>query len=593
MQLYETNAVVSPFSFGNAIYFNRLLHTEDELQRIIQHEFVHVKQKHTIDLLTAELLCVINWFNPFAWAIRYSIRQNLEFIADNKVIANGIDKKEYQYLLLKVTGVPQYSITGNFNFSNLKKRIAMMNKMKTARLHLAKFLFIVPLLVIMLLAFRSKREQGNINDDKKIQIAGLVVDVVTLEPVTGATVFCSEKNVKAVTDEKGYYYLQLPFENKPLQFTLQVTKDGYSSYRSAENWGNFYHAQVRERFGNSVKLFGIGKGLKDGNGFSALVGNAKQKEDLSYELVLAKTNQFKKGMTGHMSWNDTVPVPPPPPPVKLETSIHTRTSTAPNNKGYIVTIADNNGECIVLVKDKKQNIIKAITLNDWNKNQVANESTYGKIPPPPPPPMPGEAASPAKAGAPVEGFEAPEIPEAPAKADVSVEPLEPLNPIVPDNVSVIITKMDTDKSGNHVVKATVTLKNGKKEEYDLTNPTEKAGFEKKYGRLTETAPTKPAVPAKDSKPITLNLNGINPSAQPLFVVDGIEKPNIIGENSLPANSIKTMNVLRGNSAINKYGAKGANGVIEINTIIPLVLVDSTVISVHNSFQATKINTSFK
>ena len=156
VQLYETTAAISPFSFGNAIYFNRQLHTEEELQRIIQHEFVHVKQKHTIDLLVGELLCVVNWFNPFAWMIRYSIRQNLEFIADNNVVATGLDKKEYQYLLLKVVGVPQYSIANNFNFSNLKKRIAMMNKIKSAKMHLTKFLFVLPLLVVLLLAFRKQ-----------------------------------------------------------------------------------------------------------------------------------------------------------------------------------------------------------------------------------------------------------------------------------------------------------------------------------------------------------------------------------------------------------------------------------------------------
>ena len=130
VQLYETSENITPFSFGNAIYINPARHTEEELQRIIQHEFVHVRQQHSIDLLAGELLCIINWFNPFAWCIRHAIRQNLEFIADRQVLQNGIAKKEYQYLLLKVIGVPQYALASHFNFSNLKKRIAMMNKMK-------------------------------------------------------------------------------------------------------------------------------------------------------------------------------------------------------------------------------------------------------------------------------------------------------------------------------------------------------------------------------------------------------------------------------------------------------------------------------
>ena len=124
----------------------------------MRHEFIHVKQKHSIDILWGEVLCIVNWFNPFAWLIRNAIRQNLEFIADNKVLEDGIDKKQYQYLLLKVTGNNHYSIANQFNFSSLKKRIAMMNKMRSAQMHLVKFLFILPIVAVMLLAFRRHKE---------------------------------------------------------------------------------------------------------------------------------------------------------------------------------------------------------------------------------------------------------------------------------------------------------------------------------------------------------------------------------------------------------------------------------------------------
>jgi beta-lactamase regulating signal transducer with metallopeptidase domain len=155
MNLYQVNENIIPFSFGNSIFINRHLHNEKELEEIIRHEFVHVKQRHSLDIIWAELLCLVNWFNPFAWMLRRSIRQNLEFIADHKVLENGINKKEYQYLLLKVIGNNQYSIATQFNFSSLKKRIAMMNKLKSAKLHLLKFLFVMPVVIVMLLAFRT------------------------------------------------------------------------------------------------------------------------------------------------------------------------------------------------------------------------------------------------------------------------------------------------------------------------------------------------------------------------------------------------------------------------------------------------------
>lgn len=155
MKIYQVNEPIIPFSFGNAVFINRHLHSEGELQEIIRHEFVHVKQRHSLDIIWGEILCLLNWYNPFAWLLKRSIRQNLEFIADGKVIDNGIDRKQYQYLLLKVIGNNHFSIASKFNFSSLKKRIAMMNKIKSAKLNLVRFLFILPLVAVLLLAFRN------------------------------------------------------------------------------------------------------------------------------------------------------------------------------------------------------------------------------------------------------------------------------------------------------------------------------------------------------------------------------------------------------------------------------------------------------
>ena len=130
IRIYHVDDNIIPFSFGNSIFINSNLHSEAELEEIVRHEFVHVRQRHTVDIIWAEILCIINWYNPFAWLLKRSIRQNLEFIADNKVVANGINKKQYQYLLLKVIGNNQFSIATQFNFSSLKKRIVMMNKNK-------------------------------------------------------------------------------------------------------------------------------------------------------------------------------------------------------------------------------------------------------------------------------------------------------------------------------------------------------------------------------------------------------------------------------------------------------------------------------
>jgi len=154
--IFQVDRPIVPFSFGKSIYVNQHLHSEREWQEIILHEFIHVRQRHTIDILFGELLVIMNWYNPFSWLIRHSIRQNLEFIADQKVLENGCDKQGYQYHLLKVIGQPQYRLANNFNFSSLKKRIIMMNRSKSARLNFIRFVFIVPILAVLLLAFRDR-----------------------------------------------------------------------------------------------------------------------------------------------------------------------------------------------------------------------------------------------------------------------------------------------------------------------------------------------------------------------------------------------------------------------------------------------------
>jgi beta-lactamase regulating signal transducer with metallopeptidase domain len=85
-RIYSTNAG-SSFSLGNNIYLDTAAnHSPDEIEKVLQHEMIHVKQRHWIDLLVGELLCIVNWFNPFAWLMRAAIRQNLEYIADRQVL---------------------------------------------------------------------------------------------------------------------------------------------------------------------------------------------------------------------------------------------------------------------------------------------------------------------------------------------------------------------------------------------------------------------------------------------------------------------------------------------------------------------------
>ncbi|WP_051211216.1 M56 family metallopeptidase [Runella zeae] len=131
--LVENPKISSPFSFFSWIFFNPELYTEDEWNQIFTHECVHAHQRHSIDMLSAELLKIVFWFNPFAWWHQKLVQETLEFITDRAVLDSGIEKKSYQYHLLRNTlGNETPSITNHFNQSMLKKRIQMMNKRNSA-----------------------------------------------------------------------------------------------------------------------------------------------------------------------------------------------------------------------------------------------------------------------------------------------------------------------------------------------------------------------------------------------------------------------------------------------------------------------------
>lgn len=153
LRITEKN--ISPFAFWNTIFVNPETHSAAELQTIIRHEMIHVRQWHTADILLAELNRIFYWFNPGAWLMKRAIRENLEFIADEQVLNSGEDKTIYQYTLLQtVTGMPVANgITSRFAFTHLKNRISMMNKKRTAAMHYMRYLLLLPLLAVVAIVF--------------------------------------------------------------------------------------------------------------------------------------------------------------------------------------------------------------------------------------------------------------------------------------------------------------------------------------------------------------------------------------------------------------------------------------------------------
>ncbi|HBD26642.1 M56 family metallopeptidase [Flavobacterium sp.] len=153
--LVDSNSAENPFSFFSYIVINKDMFTEEELQHILTHESIHVKQKHSFDVLIGKIFCALFWANPIIWFYRKAMLQNLEFIADNETFQQIENKYEYQKTLLKVvTHQHDLSITNQFYQSLIKKRIVMLHTNQSHKKNVWKYATILPLLVGFMLLFQ-------------------------------------------------------------------------------------------------------------------------------------------------------------------------------------------------------------------------------------------------------------------------------------------------------------------------------------------------------------------------------------------------------------------------------------------------------
>ena len=126
--LVRNEQVDLPFSFFNWVVLNPDRYAPDALEQILRHERVHVHEWHSVDMLGAELVCIVFWFNPAAYLFRHLLHQALEYRADAVVLAEGVDAKSYQFNLVKVSlENGQSTFTNQFGGTNLRQRVGMMN----------------------------------------------------------------------------------------------------------------------------------------------------------------------------------------------------------------------------------------------------------------------------------------------------------------------------------------------------------------------------------------------------------------------------------------------------------------------------------
>jgi TonB family protein len=185
------------------IFINPSLHTAAETDQILTHEYIHAKQKHTVDVILSELMTILFWINPFVWLIRKDVRENLEYIADSNVLTSGFDAKNYQYHLLRLSyQSPNLQLTNKFNISPLKKRVKMMNQKKSGKATATKYLVVAPLAFALIILGNLQAIASSVQNSITSSVSTPAPEVVVETPQPDNNVQITVRDVKKETETK-------------------------------------------------------------------------------------------------------------------------------------------------------------------------------------------------------------------------------------------------------------------------------------------------------------------------------------------------------------------------------------------------------
>ncbi|WP_277228886.1 POTRA domain-containing protein [Hymenobacter sp. YC55] len=144
-----SNPTMPAFSFGRSVFLSPL-HASlsaTEQQQLLQHELVHVHQRHTLDILLLEGIAVLLWFNPAVYYVRQQLKEVHEYLADAAVARAAGSVSDYGQLLIKLAAQQSpLSLVHAFSTKHIIQRITMLTTPSSRPTQKLRFLLIVPIL---------------------------------------------------------------------------------------------------------------------------------------------------------------------------------------------------------------------------------------------------------------------------------------------------------------------------------------------------------------------------------------------------------------------------------------------------------------
>ena len=238
---------LAPFSWMRYIVISET-DLKESGHHILVHEMAHIHHRHSWDLLLTEACAWLQWFNPAIWLLKQELQNIHEYEADEEVLRQGINAKEYQMLLIKkAVGARLYSIANSFNHSSLKKRITMMIRKKSNPWARAKYLYVLPLAAVTVAAFARPEISKPLDEISSVKVNDLSAVLETYadknvsnpaektklkmkvvdeegKPIIAATVLVANTTNGTLTDENGNFTLEVGSDQ-----SIQVAYIGMST----------------------------------------------------------------------------------------------------------------------------------------------------------------------------------------------------------------------------------------------------------------------------------------------------------------------------------------------------------------------------
>lgn len=541
--IYQLIAVRKMFyNVGNGAAFsflNKKAIAQDvpEPETIDLHEEIHIKQKHTIDVLFFEFLAIFTWFNPIIYAYKYTIKNIHEFLADEAAAKFQGDKEMYSLLLLsQAFGTRPSTLTnGFFTKSLIKKRIFMLHKQRSKKTAILKYGLFVPLFALTLILSSATIRKN----DRLIEVA----DQLPLNNIKGAV-------SKTIAAPLRIVEVQIAPETYVInESEINTPKIGHLR----KDWDSFYTFLSRNIMYPKEAID------------HKIEGNVR----VNFDVESGKIN--KVDVVGHLGYDTEA---------EVKQSILAFAKDLPAEDGnysfvtaFKLNQLSSKEEAIINEAPNGYNELPKITISGYpisgsQKEEAIDDNTvYNHVSMINPPSYPGGIGK-------LYDFLGRTIKYPSTAAENNIQGTVYITFTVEKDGGLNDIKIEGRKLGygidDEAIRVVKMSKRWNPGMQDGKPVRVKYNIPIKFTMPTETAKIKAAgiknKPLSSSSLATVKLTGLakNDKSSPLYVIDGKKKDNF-SMDSINPDAIESINVVKDANAIALYGSEAENGAIIITT----------------------------